>query len=117
MGRGLNISEKDGKLDTHINGNYNDELGLNRRLNSIIYLAKNWKNYGGELGIYSKNGSKLIKLIEPKFNRLIIINTNDDSYHGIPNEINFPKNKSLFINSIFFKIGFIIYFLKEINFL
>lgn len=43
MGRGLNISEKDGKLDTHINGNYNDELGLNRRLNSIIYLAKNWK--------------------------------------------------------------------------
>ena len=93
MGGGLNISEKGGKLDTHIDGNYNDEIGLNRRLNSIIYLTENWrKNYGGELGFYNKNGSKLVKIIEPKFNRLILFNTNDYSYHGIPNEINFPKN-------------------------
>jgi len=93
MGGGLNISEKGGMLDTHIDGNYNDQTGLNRRLNCIIYLTKSWKRqYGGQLGLYNRDGTKLIKLIEPKFNRLFIFNTNDYSYHGIPNAINFPKN-------------------------
>ncbi len=92
MGGGLNISEKGGALGTHIDGNYNDQTGLNRRLNAIIYLTKNWKiNYGGELGFYNYNGKKLIKCIEPRFNRLVVFNTNDYSYHGIPNKINYPK--------------------------
>ena len=38
MGGGLNISEKGGMLDTHVDGNYNDQTGLNRRLNCIIYF-------------------------------------------------------------------------------
>lgn len=92
LGGGLNISERGGALDTHIDGNYNDQTGLNRRLNFLVYLTKNWKKkYGGELGFYNKNGRKLIKLIQPKFNRLVIFNTNDYSYHGIPNKINYPK--------------------------
>ena len=49
------------------------------------------KNYGGELGFYNNNGKKLIKSIEPRFNRLVVFNTNDYSYHGIPNKINYPK--------------------------
>ena len=49
------------------------------------------KKYGGTLGLYNSNGKKLIKSIEPKFNRLIIFNTNDYSYHGIPDKINYPK--------------------------
>lgn len=93
-GGGLNISTKGGILNTHIDGNYNDETGLNRRVNAIIYLTKNWKKkYGGELGFYNKNGKKLIKIIAPKYNRLVIFNTNDYSYHGIPNEIDYPLTK------------------------
>ena len=92
MGGGLNISEKGGALGTHIDGNYNDQTGLNRRLNAIIYLTKDWKKkYGGTLGLYNSNGKKLIKSIEPKFNRLIIFNTNDYSYHGITDKVNYPK--------------------------
>ena len=37
---------------------------------------------------YNSNGKKLIKSIEPKFNRLIIFNTNDYSYHGITDKVN-----------------------------
>lgn len=93
MGGGLNLSEKGGALDTHIDGNYNDETGLNRRLNAIIYLTKDWKSrYGGSLGFYNYNGKKLVKKIEPKFNRIVVFNTNDLSYHGIPDNINYPKN-------------------------
>ena len=43
MGGGLNISEKGGALGTHIDGNYNDQTGLTRRLNAIIYLTNDWK--------------------------------------------------------------------------
>ena len=43
MGGGLNISEKGGMLDTHVDGNYKHQTGLYRRLNCIIYLTKNWK--------------------------------------------------------------------------
>ena len=92
MGGGLNISEKGGALGTHIDGNYNDQTGLNRRLNAIIYLTKDWKKkYGGTLGLYNSNGKKLIKSIEPKFNRLIIFNTNDYSYHGIQTKLIIQK--------------------------
>ena len=109
MGGGLNISEKGGALGTHIDGNYNDQTGLTRRLNAIIYLTNDWKKkYGGTLGLYNSNGKKLIKSIEPKFNRLIIFNTNDYSYHGIPDKINYPKTNPR--KSI---IPFFLHLLKE----
>jgi Rps23 Pro-64 3,4-dihydroxylase Tpa1-like proline 4-hydroxylase len=92
MGGGLNISEKGGMLDTHVDGNYKHQTGLYRRLNCIIYLTKNWRKYDGQLCLYNKKGSNLIKLIEPKFNKLLVFNTNYYNYHGIPNTINFPKN-------------------------
>ena len=91
-GGGLNLSEKGGALGTHIDGNYNDETGLNRRLNVLIYFTKNWKkNYGGNLGFFNYNGKKLNKKIEPKFNRNVIFNTNDFSNHGIPEYKKNPK--------------------------
>ena len=91
-GGGLNVTKKGGLLDVHIDGNYHDATGLNRRLNLLIYFCKNWKKeYGGELCFYDKRGKKLIKKIEPIFNRMVIFNTHDQSYHGLPNEVNFPK--------------------------
>lgn len=93
-GGGLNVTEKGGLLDVHIDGNYHDASGLNRRLNILIYFNPGWKkSWGGEFGIYSKNGKKCVKKIEPLFNRLIAFDTHDYSYHGLPNPINFPKNK------------------------
>lgn len=90
-GGGLNVSYKGGQLDVHVDGNYHDASGMNRRVNLLIYLNKGWKkNYGGEFGIYSENGSKLIKSVEPIHNRCLIFDTHDKSYHGLPKPINFP---------------------------
>ena len=92
-GGGLNITKKGGLLDIHVDGNYHDAMNLNRRLNLIIYFCKNWKKkYGGELGLYDANGKARIKSVEPYFNRLLIFNTHDKSFHGLPDKINFPKN-------------------------
>ncbi len=92
-GGGLNITEKGGLLDVHVDGNYHDATGLNRRVNLLLYLNKGWdKSYGGEFGIYSKDGEKLVKSIPPLFNRCLIFDTHDKSYHGLPNPVNFPKD-------------------------
>jgi Rps23 Pro-64 3,4-dihydroxylase Tpa1-like proline 4-hydroxylase len=92
-GGGLNVTEKGGLLDVHVDGNYHDASGLNRRINILIYFNLGWKkNWGGEFGLYSKNGKKCLKKISPIFNRLIAFDTHDYSMHGLPNPINFPKN-------------------------
>lgn len=91
-GGGLNVTQKGGLLDVHVDGNYHDATGLNRRLNALLFLNKNWNSsWGGEFGLYDSKGKKCIKKIEPIFNRLIVFDTHDTSWHGLPDPINFPK--------------------------
>ncbi len=93
-GGGLNLSQKGGHLDVHVDGNYHDASGLNRRVNLIIYLNPGYQDsWGGELGIYSDDGSKLVHSIKPLFNRCVIFDSHDKSFHGLPNPINFPDDK------------------------
>jgi hypothetical protein len=93
-GGGLNLTKKGGLLDIHVDGNYHDATGLNRRLNALLFLNKNWiPKWGGEFGLYDDKGEKCLKKIEPIYNRLIVFDTHDKSWHGLPNPINFPKNK------------------------
>ena len=93
-GGGLNVSETNGHLDVHIDGNYHDASGLNRRVNLLIYLNPNWQpSWGGEFGIYAENSTDLVATIPPVFNRCVIFDSHDKSYHGLPNPIKFPKNE------------------------
>jgi Rps23 Pro-64 3,4-dihydroxylase Tpa1-like proline 4-hydroxylase len=91
-GGGLNITKKNGLLDVHVDGNYHDATGLNRRLNAIIYLNPDWEeSWGGEFGLYDNEGNNCVKKIAPLFNRLVVFDTHDKSFHGIPNLVNFPE--------------------------
>lgn len=92
-GGGLNATKKGGLLDVHVDGNYHDASGLHRRLNALIYLNKNWiPEWGGEFGLYDKNGKFCLKKIPPLFNRLVIFDSHDYSFHGLPDPINFPED-------------------------
>jgi len=94
-GGGLNVTESNGLLDVHVDGNYHDASGLNRRINAILYLNPGWKEgWGGEFGLYNSTGEKLIKKIAPIFNRLVIFDTHDKSFHGLPDPLNFPKGQN-----------------------
>jgi Rps23 Pro-64 3,4-dihydroxylase Tpa1-like proline 4-hydroxylase len=93
-GGGLNVTVSGGLLDVHVDGNYHDASGLNRRLNAIVYLNPEWQDgWGGEFGLYDSTGDNLIKKVAPLYNRLVIFDTNDYSYHGLPDPLNFPENK------------------------
>ena len=94
-GGGLNVTEKGGLLDVHVDGNYHDASGLNRRINVILYLNPGWEEgWGGEFGLYNEDGTRLVKKIEPLFNRLVIFDTHDKSFHGLPDPLNFPPEKN-----------------------
>jgi hypothetical protein len=93
-GGGLNATKPGGLLDVHVDGNYHDATGLNRRLNVLLYLNPGWRpEWGGEFGIYDDRGEVCIKKIEPLFNRLVIFDSHDKSYHGLPAPLNFPDGE------------------------
>jgi Rps23 Pro-64 3,4-dihydroxylase Tpa1-like proline 4-hydroxylase len=92
-GGGLNISMRGGLLDVHVDGNYHDATGLNRRLNALVYLTPGWQpEWGGEFGIYDKTGQNCLKKVAPLFNRLIVFDSHDYSFHGLPDPIAFPPD-------------------------
>ena len=94
-GGGLNVTEKGGLLDVHVDGNYHDASGLNRRINVILYLNPGWKEgWGGDFGLYNEDGTELIKKVAPIFNRLVIFDTHDQSFHGLPDPLNFPDGEN-----------------------
>jgi Rps23 Pro-64 3,4-dihydroxylase Tpa1-like proline 4-hydroxylase len=78
-------------LDVHVDGNYHDASGLNRRLNALVYLNPKWQTgWGGEFCLYNESGDVCVKKVEPIFNRLLIFDSHDKSFHGLPDPLNFP---------------------------
>ena len=94
-GGGLNCTQSGGLLDVHVDGNYHDASGMHRRVNVLLYLNKNWQHgWGGEFGLYDEDGEQLVKDFPPLFNRLIVFDTHDKSYHGLPSPIQFPEGEN-----------------------
>lgn len=94
-GGGLNVTKPGGLLDVHVDGNYHDATGLNRRLNALVYLNPNWQpGWGGAFGLYDENGERCVKEVEPLFNRLVVFDSHDKSYHGLPAPLKFPEGET-----------------------
>tara|TARA_B110000003_G_C16524375_1_gene486303 strand:- start:269 stop:1045 length:777 start_codon:yes stop_codon:yes gene_type:complete len=97
-GGGWHIHKQGGKLNTHLDYSLHPKLGLQRKLNLIVYLNSNWKKeWDGNLGLWSNESDKkpgsLVKQIEPKFNRAILFDTTQNSWHGLPTALKCPKNE------------------------
>ena len=94
-GGGLHEIKSGGVLKVHTDFNRHPTLDLDRRVNVLIYLNKNWKDsYGGRLELWNKNMSMCEKKISPTFNTMVIFSTTDFSNHGHPEPLNCPKDIS-----------------------
>jgi Rps23 Pro-64 3,4-dihydroxylase Tpa1-like proline 4-hydroxylase len=92
LGGGLHQIEPGGFLKVHADFNWNERLRLDRRINLLLYLNKNWKaEYGGSLELWETDMSACGKKILPIFNRCVIFNTTSDSYHGHPDPLTCPE--------------------------
>lgn len=91
-GGGLHCIERGGFLKIHADFNKHEKLKLDRRLNLLIYLNKDWHDeYGGHLELWDTSMSKCVKKILPVMNRCAVFSTTDDSYHGHPDPIQCPE--------------------------
>ncbi len=94
-GGGLHEIKAGGLLKVHTDFSKHPSNGLDRRINVLIYLNKDWKDsYGGCLELWDKSMKKCEKKISPIFNNMIIFSTNDFSNHGHPDAIECPKDVS-----------------------
>lgn len=94
-GGGLHQIEPGGFLKVHADFNFNERLRLNRRLNALIYLNRDWdESYGGALELWDREMTHPVTKVLPIFNRCVIFATTDYSYHGHPEPLTCPPDRA-----------------------
>jgi hypothetical protein len=95
-GGGWHIHGMGGNLNPHLDYSIHPKMEMERVLNIIIYLSPDLRpEHGGHLGLWAhdetKNApGKLVKEIEPRFNRAIVFNTTQNSWHGMSRKLAVP---------------------------
>jgi hypothetical protein len=91
-GGGLHQIVPGGKLGVHADFNKHGDYQLDRRLNLLVYLNKDWKeSYGGHLQLWDRDMSVCRAKVLPVFNRVMIFGTTDFTYHGHPEPLQCPE--------------------------
>jgi Rps23 Pro-64 3,4-dihydroxylase Tpa1-like proline 4-hydroxylase len=95
-GGGLHQSQRGGYLNIHADFTVHPhKRNWRRRVNVLVYLNEDWlPEYGGELELWSRDMKACKQKISPVFNRCVIFNTDEDSYHGLPEPIQCPEDMS-----------------------
>jgi hypothetical protein len=92
-GGGLHQIVPGGKLGIHVDFNKHEDYGLDRRLNLLLYLNKDWREeYGGHLELWDRNMAQCEAKVLPVFNRVMIFGTTDFTYHGHPDPLRCPEH-------------------------
>ena len=94
-GGGLHEIKRGGSLGVHADFNYYKRLKLYRRLNLIVYLNEGWQDeWGGHLELWEKDGRAPVARVAPIFNRAVMFETSNESYHGHPQPIRCPEDRA-----------------------
>ena len=95
-GGGVHMHQSGDYLNVHQDYDVHPKLGMKRKLNLIVYLTPDWQeDWGGCLELWSHDDDtnqpkKCIERIVPFFNRAVIFDTTQNSWHGVPGPINPP---------------------------
>lgn len=93
-GAGIHRTETGGHLDIHADFNFHKKLGVERRLNVLIYLNRGWQeDWGGSFEIWDKAMTKKEASFIPIFNRMVCFSTGSDTFHGNPEPVNHPDGE------------------------
>lgn len=95
FGGGTHDNRHGQELDPHIDFNRHPKTQQHRRLNLIIYLNPEWDDHwGGALELHSdpRRDDDQVTLISPQFNRAVLFETTEWSWHGF-GKIDLPESK------------------------
>jgi len=94
-GGGLHETKRGGHLGVHADFNIHGRLKLERKINLLIYLNEDWDDeFGGHLELWDRQMSGCAVRVKPVFGRAVIFNTALDSFHGHPDPLNCPPERS-----------------------
>jgi Rps23 Pro-64 3,4-dihydroxylase Tpa1-like proline 4-hydroxylase len=94
-GGGWHCHHMGGKLNVHLDYSIHPKLKLERHYNLIVYMTPNWdSSWGGGLELWSHNedgsAKECVQTVENKFNRAVLFDTTQYSWHGLPDDLRCP---------------------------
>ena len=93
-GGGQHQTATHGRLKVHSDFNVHPFLNLTRRVNMLVYLNENWEpSWGGELELWDVDMTRAVVKVPPRLGQVVIFNTTDTSFHGLPDPIQFPPGQ------------------------
>jgi Rps23 Pro-64 3,4-dihydroxylase Tpa1-like proline 4-hydroxylase len=93
FGGGVHKIQSGGFLEMHVDFNHLKRYNLERRINLLLYLNKDWKEcYNGDLELWDRPSKTKRIAIAPIFNRCVIFSTTNESMHGHPVALATPKD-------------------------
>lgn len=92
-GAGIHSHPRNGRLHLHLDYEKHPISNKQRRLNIILYLTKDWKDeWNGQTELWNENVTEKVVSSPVIFNTAIIFQTNEISWHGVPDKILCPEN-------------------------
>lgn len=94
-GAGLHETKAGGHLGIHADFPRHDVMRVTRRLNLLVYLNDDWEaEYRGALELWDRGMTSCRKSILPLMGRAVVFNTDRDTFHGHPDRLNCPPERS-----------------------
>lgn len=95
-GAGMHLVRRGGFLNVHTDFlTHTKQRHWSRHINLLIYLNKEWQEeWNGNLELWDDDLTECLQSIPPLFNRCVIFNTIEKSYHGHPEKLSCPPEES-----------------------
>ena len=96
-GGGWHAHAQNGKLNVHLDYSIHPKLKLERHYNLIVYITPDWQpDWNGGLEVWTHDettnrAKEKYALIENKFNRAVLFDTTQNSWHGLPKDLKCPE--------------------------
>lgn len=97
-GGGMHSHNRGGKLNIHKDYSLHPKIPYMRNFNLIVYMTPDWKEeWGGGLELWSHDEEtqmpkECVTRVANKFNRAVLFDTTQNSWHGLPEELTCPED-------------------------
>lgn len=94
-GGGIHCTGRGGRLRVHADRvRHPRPFEFDQRINLILFLNPHWRpDYGGELELWSRDRRQKVVAITPAFNRLVLFQSDAQTYHGHPAPTSCPDGE------------------------